>query len=88
MVIRTFTTCKQFHAHRDNPSIGNSQFLQAPPEPMALRLTSNLMVGCARVLNAQYGFYMNDVNHVYMRLKRALLDWQSGNVNMTAPEAR
>ena len=46
------------------------------------------MVGVVRVLNAQYGFYMNDVNHVFIRLKKALASLQSNNVDMTILEAK
>jgi hypothetical protein len=46
------------------------------------------MVGVARVLNAQYGFYMTDVNNVFLRLKKALVSLQSTNINMAVSEAR
>ncbi len=46
------------------------------------------MVGVVRVLNAQYGFYMNDVNNVFIRLKKALASLQSTNINMAVSEAR
>jgi len=34
-----------------------SDFLASPPEPMALRLSSNLMIGITRVYNQQWHLY-------------------------------
>ncbi|TPX61385.1 hypothetical protein SpCBS45565_g07292 [Spizellomyces sp. 'palustris'] len=63
-------------------------FLTDPPEPMALRLTSNLMVGVTRVYSQQYTFFHTEVKQVFMKLKRAWTDVQSGDVDMPAGEAR
>ncbi|RUO95787.1 Rad21/Rec8-like protein, partial [Jimgerdemannia flammicorona] len=43
-------------------SMLHSEYLTHPPEPLALRLTSNLMVGVARVYNQQYQFYYSNVS--------------------------
>ncbi|KAJ1548447.1 hypothetical protein HK096_001909 [Nowakowskiella sp. JEL0078] len=39
-------------------------YITAPPEPLALRLTSNLLLGVTRVFSQQYNFYLNEVNNV------------------------
>ncbi|KAI1316107.1 hypothetical protein EDD11_010421 [Mortierella claussenii] len=62
--------------------------ISQPPEPFALRFSSNLMVGVTRVYSQQYSFYHTDVNHVWMRLKRDLALVQSENFDMAQPEAR
>ncbi|KAJ3089704.1 hypothetical protein HK102_005718 [Quaeritorhiza haematococci] len=64
------------------------EFLTTPPEPMALRLTSNLLVGVARLLGAQYTFYLTDVNQVFVRLKRAFTELQHADVNMPVATAK
>lgn len=53
-----------------------------PPEPLALRLTSNLMVGVTRILSAQYGFHMADVNNVMMKLKKSFNQFQTADIDM------
>ena len=55
-----------------------SDYLMEPPEPLALRLSSNLMVGVTRVYKQQYQFYFNDVNHVFVHLKQHLLSVGAG----------
>ncbi|KAK4055377.1 R8 protein [Microbotryomycetes sp. JL221] len=42
-----------------------------PEEPLALRLSSNLLCGIARVFQHQYTIYYSDVSHVHQSLKRA-----------------
>lgn len=37
-------------------------YLVHPPEPLALRLSSNLMVGVSRVYQQQAGYLWSDVN--------------------------
>lgn len=37
---------------------------------MALRLTSNLMIGIARIYYQQYAYYAAEVNQVLMQLRR------------------
>ncbi|KAJ3105286.1 hypothetical protein HDU96_008648 [Phlyctochytrium bullatum] len=62
-------------------------FIVSPPEPMALRLSSNLMVGVSRVLGNQYSFLYTDVNQVFLRLKKAFTDLSGGSVQMDNAEA-
>ena len=46
-----------------------SDFLLHPPEPLSLRLASNLMVGVSRVYGQQVNFYASDVSAVLVQLK-------------------
>ncbi|KAI9327188.1 Rec8 like protein-domain-containing protein [Zopfochytrium polystomum] len=63
-------------------------YLVDPPEPMALRLSSNLMMGAARVLGNQYSFLYSDANQVFARLKRVFSDLSAGaEINMAVVEA-
>ncbi|KAJ3084380.1 hypothetical protein HDU99_001415 [Rhizoclosmatium hyalinum] len=63
-------------------------FLAAPPEPMALRLSSNLMYGASRVLNSQMSFLWNDANNVFVRLKKVFSDASTGaSITMLTVEA-
>ncbi|KAI8601422.1 hypothetical protein EDD21DRAFT_305128, partial [Dissophora ornata] len=59
-----------------------------PPEPFALRFSSNLMVGVVRVYNQQYNFYCSDVNNMWIRLKRDLAAVQSENIELVNPTAK
>ncbi|GJJ11219.1 hypothetical protein Clacol_005451 [Clathrus columnatus] len=43
-----------------------------PPEPLALRLSSNLMVGVARVYRIKYDIFENDVSNCVMSLRKSL----------------
>ncbi|KAJ3181937.1 hypothetical protein HDU85_003454 [Gaertneriomyces sp. JEL0708] len=63
-------------------------FLKHPPEPMALRLTSNLMIGVTRVYSQQTSFLYTEANQVFTRIKRAWADIQSGDLDIIMPEAR
>ncbi|KAI8848333.1 Rec8 like protein-domain-containing protein [Chytridium lagenaria] len=65
------------------------RYIVSPPEPMALRLSSNLMVGVSRVLGNQYSFLYTDANQVFLRLKKAFseLPQQGGSVLMDSFEA-
>ncbi|KAJ3031760.1 UNVERIFIED_CONTAM: hypothetical protein HDU68_000047 [Siphonaria sp. JEL0065] len=63
-------------------------FLVAPPQPMALRLTSNLMYGASRVLSNQMAFLHADANNVSVRLKKVFSEANSGaSITMLATEA-
>ncbi|GAA5849980.1 hypothetical protein JCM8547_000973 [Rhodosporidiobolus lusitaniae] len=53
----------------------------APEEPLALRLSSNLMMGIARVYQQQFYFYASDVTHVHQALKKAITE-----ASMSAPD--
>jgi hypothetical protein len=44
------------------------EFLTHPPEPLALRLTSNLMLGITRVFYQQYQFHYLDVQSLWASL--------------------
>ncbi|CAG8479730.1 2859_t:CDS:10 [Cetraspora pellucida] len=52
------------------------EYVTSPPEPLALRLTSNLMIGITRVYDQQYHFYY------------ALIELQKESVDMIVPQAR
>ncbi|GAA6035131.1 hypothetical protein JCM8097_006380 [Rhodosporidiobolus ruineniae] len=52
-----------------------------PDEPLALRLSSNLMMGIARVYQQQYLFYAADVQHVHQSLKKAITE-----ATLTSPD--
>ncbi|KAJ1650822.1 hypothetical protein IWQ61_008469 [Dispira simplex] len=47
-------------------------YVQKPPEPLALRLTSNLLVGISRVYDQQLGYYVADVNRVWAGLRTSI----------------
>ncbi|RUS18960.1 Rec8 like protein-domain-containing protein [Endogone sp. FLAS-F59071] len=64
------------------------EYITRPPEHLALRLSSNLMVGVARVYNQQYQFYYVDVNNVWLKLKRELVALQSGDIDMAVTGAK
>ncbi|CAI2169597.1 853_t:CDS:10 [Funneliformis geosporum] len=64
------------------------KYITTPPEPLALRLTSNLMVGISRVFNQQYHFYYTDVNGVWHNLQKALTEIRGESIDMTNPQAR
>ncbi|CAG8695998.1 24008_t:CDS:10 [Cetraspora pellucida] len=64
------------------------EYVTSPPEPLALRLTSNLMIGITRVYDQQYHFYYADVNCVWNRLHKSLIELQKESVDMIVPQAR
>lgn len=45
-----------------------------PAEPLALRLSSNLMVGVARVYKVKHDIFLGDVNTCFASLKKAVRD--------------
>ncbi|KAH9081641.1 Rec8 like protein-domain-containing protein [Lactarius deliciosus] len=45
-----------------------------PAEPLALRLSSNLMVGVARVYKVKHDIFLGDVNACFASLKKAVRD--------------
>lgn len=56
---------------------------------MALRLSSNLLVGISRVFHVQYTHYLNDVQQVFVNLKRNMFAMSADAlVVMPAPIAR
>ena len=40
------------------------KYLESPPQPLSLRLSSNLMVGVTRIYGQQWSVYWGDVNSV------------------------
>ncbi|GAA5985729.1 hypothetical protein JCM11641_007195 [Rhodosporidiobolus odoratus] len=59
----------------------------APEEPLALRLSSNLMMGIARVYQQQYAHYANDVTIVHQAIKKAIAETTIATPDITlAPE--
>ncbi|GES81316.1 meiotic cohesin complex subunit Rec8 [Rhizophagus clarus] len=64
------------------------EYVTTPPEPLALRLTSNLMIGITRVYHQQYHFYYSDVNGVWHNLQRALIEMRRESIDMIIPQAR
>lgn len=46
------------------------RFLSCPPEPLSLRLQSNLMVGVSRVYGQQIAFYYSDVQGLWTRVAK------------------
>ncbi|KAJ1969271.1 R8 protein [Dispira parvispora] len=62
-------------------------YLQKPPEPLALRLSSNLLVGISRVYDQQLGYYVADVNRVWAGLRTSLSRFQDEDLlTCTVPE--
>ncbi|KAI9512602.1 Rec8 like protein-domain-containing protein, partial [Russula earlei] len=64
-----------------------------PSEPLALRLSSNLMVGVARVYKVKHDIFLGDVNACFVSLKRAVRDLHalsapSSNLQMGQPVVR
>lgn len=63
-----------------------SKYLQDDKEDFALRLSSNLMVGIARVYRLQTDILYTDINHVLVNFKRALYSLQQAPLDMTVTE--
>ncbi|KAF9420372.1 hypothetical protein BGZ94_009150 [Podila epigama] len=59
-----------------------------PPEPLALRLSSNLMLGLVRVYGQQYIHFVADVTNTWDRIKRDLALAQIDDLCMANPIAR
>ncbi|KAJ4486110.1 Rec8 like protein-domain-containing protein [Lentinula aciculospora] len=53
------------------------ELIAQPEEPLALRLSSNLMVGVARVYKVKQELFMNDVTNCVSSLKKVVQDIQS-----------
>ncbi|KAI9352107.1 Rec8 like protein-domain-containing protein [Obelidium mucronatum] len=63
-------------------------YIVAPPAPLALRLSSNLMFGASRVLANQMAFLHSDANSVFVRLKKVFSEASTGaSITMMATEA-
>ncbi|ORX39397.1 Rec8 like protein-domain-containing protein [Kockovaella imperatae] len=48
------------------------ELIAEPPEPMALRLSGNLLVGVARVYKGNYDVFFSDVTDFHTQLRRSL----------------
>ncbi|KAI9236673.1 MAG: Rec8 like protein-domain-containing protein [Podila humilis] len=62
--------------------------ISQPPEPLALRLSSNLLMGVVRVYSQQVLNYAADVNSTWARIKRDLALVQAEQLELTNPVAR
>ncbi|GAA5825770.1 hypothetical protein JCM5353_001420 [Sporobolomyces roseus] len=56
----------------------------APAEPLALRLSSNLLSGIARVYQQQFLFFSSDVTQFHQALRKALSDALIASTDITA----
>ena len=63
-----------------------SKYLQDDKEDFALRLSSNLMVGIARVYRLQTDLLYTDINHVLVNFKRALYSLQQAPLDLAVTE--
>ncbi|KAK0208222.1 Rec8 like protein-domain-containing protein [Desarmillaria ectypa] len=63
-----------------------------PSEPLALRLSSNLMVGVARVYKVKQDIFFTDVSHCVASLKKVVPEFQAtpgdGRLQMAQPTIR
>lgn len=50
--------------------LNTCNYLKLPPRPLALRYSSSLMVGVARVHSQQYSFLYTDVHQMFVKMKR------------------
>ncbi|KAI0275079.1 Rec8 like protein-domain-containing protein [Gloeopeniophorella convolvens] len=55
-----------------------------PAEPLALRLSSNLMVGVARVYKVKHDIFLGDVNACFIALKKAVQDLRAFSAASTS----
>ncbi|KAG0339205.1 hypothetical protein BG000_002629 [Podila horticola] len=62
--------------------------ISQPPEPLALRLSSNLLMGVVRVYSQQVNNYAADVNSTWARIKRDLALIQAEQLELVNPVAR
>ncbi|CAJ0764858.1 1532_t:CDS:10, partial [Entrophospora sp. SA101] len=63
-------------------------YLSSPPEPLALRLSSNLLYGITRLYQQQYQFYYVDTNNLWLKFQKALSEFRNESVDMSTSEAR
>ncbi|KAI0068210.1 hypothetical protein BV25DRAFT_1911222 [Artomyces pyxidatus] len=59
-----------------------------PAEPLALRLSSNLMVGVARVYKIKHEIFLGDVTSTFAALKKAVQTLSSSSLEMGQPTVR
>ncbi|KAH7103992.1 Rec8 like protein-domain-containing protein [Auriculariales sp. MPI-PUGE-AT-0066] len=66
--------------------------ISEPKEPLSLRLSSNLLVGAARVFRVKHEIFLADVNTCFVGLKKAVQDMRSSaggpSLEMANPTAR
>ncbi|TFY62916.1 hypothetical protein EVJ58_g3564 [Rhodofomes roseus] len=58
-----------------------------PPEPLALRLSSNLMIGVARVYKVKQEIFYSDVTTCYNTLKKAVADLHTASLGAAELQA-
>ena len=87
-IARTPTdTSRTLTLHR-NRSLHDSEFLLHPPEPLSLRLASNLMVGVSRVYGQQVNFYASDVSAVLVQVKYSFSQALDASASKLVGQAR
>ncbi|EMR10979.1 hypothetical protein PNEG_00582 [Pneumocystis murina B123] len=66
------------------------EYLSEPPEPLALRLSSNLMMGVTRIFDQQYGFFYTDVQltHAKIRKELATISLEKANIDLPKTKTR
>ncbi|EJT97869.1 hypothetical protein DACRYDRAFT_119082 [Dacryopinax primogenitus] len=64
------------------------EMISSPPEPLALRLSANLMVGVIRVYHARHDIWAADVTHTFTNLKKAVnaMYAESGALALEMPQ--
>ncbi|KAG5437734.1 hypothetical protein PCANB_000447 [Pneumocystis canis] len=60
------------------------EYLSEPPEPLALRLSSNLMIGVTRIFNQQYA----DVQLTHARIRKELSTINTDKTNINLPPTK
>jgi hypothetical protein len=61
-------------------------FLAAPPEPLSLRLSANLMIGISRVYGQQCQYHMVDVQGLCTKLTHLSTPSNPESINLQAHE--
>ncbi|CAE6424929.1 unnamed protein product [Rhizoctonia solani] len=68
------------------------ELVAEPTEPLALRLSSNLLVGVARVYKVKYDTFLAEVTTCFTTLKRTILEIDAGEasvaINLTSGSVR
>ncbi|KTW27426.1 hypothetical protein T552_02404 [Pneumocystis carinii B80] len=64
------------------------EYLSEPPEPLALRLSSNLMMGVTRIFDQQYGFFYTDVQLTHAKIRKELATINLEKANIDLPKAK
>ncbi|KAG5513818.1 hypothetical protein PMAC_000856 [Pneumocystis sp. 'macacae'] len=64
------------------------EYLSEPPEPLALRLSSNLMVGVTRIFDQQYSFFYTDVQLTHAKIRKELTAMTIEKTNIDLPPVK